>query len=222
MDKINHSKLVELNKEYQKIFAAEIDSNQKHLSDELGNKLVDLQEISNEIVCLVNKAFNYTMIQGNNGVDYIKFGSILYPVERADPNIPIKLSNAGVSYTRKSDRISLSISLAERRKLERLTVEYYMIADRISDITEKLPYLSSFKCKPISIVANKLIKHPEGSDSKVLYDSFSFSLNGGPVVKGGRLNNNLNFRDKGFKNNSSDFISKLQNVYQDAIKKKIK
>lgn len=220
MDYINHSNLVELYKDYQKAFVADLDLNLKHLSDELGNKLVDLQEISKEIVSLVNKAFKLTMIQGNKGVDYIKFGSILYPVERADPNIPVTLSNASVSYGRKSDRIYLSIRRAERKKLERLTFEYYSIADRITHITENLPNLNSFKCKPIRLVNNKLIKHPEDADSRVLYDSFSFSLKDGPVVKGGRINNNLNFMDKGFKYNCTQFVSGLQKALNNAISQK--
>ncbi len=211
MDYVDYSELKELYKKYRNKFSDQFSPLQKDLSDELSSKLNDLNDISDEIVDLLPDLFpKNRIVPSINGTDIVTIGPFSLTLKRANPNVPIKLDNTTVGYSRnEGSMFSTEVSRKKERKLERLSFEFYRTADRISHITEKLPALKSFQCKTFRIIRNKLIEHPEGKDSEITYDSFAYSKSEGPYIKGSRIGKHTQFMDKGFKSNSLEFITNL-------------
>lgn len=199
MDSIDYSELKELFVKYKDKTSSQFSPFQKDLSDELFNKIVDLDDISQEIVELVDELIpKNKIVPGENGTDIINIGPFSLALKRADPNVPIQLDNSTVGYPRtEGSGVSTNESRISERKLERLSFEFYRTADRISHITEKLPGLKSFKCNKVRIIRNHLLEHPEGKDSGVTYDSFAYSISEGPYIKGLRVGEHTQFMDDG-------------------------
>lgn len=210
MERIDFSEVKKLFKEYKNKFLPTFSNIQKDLVDEMDNCIQDLCDVSDEIVNTINILFAGEALIPNES-DEIELMGFKIKLKRADPNVPIKLDNATRAFSR-----SLSISSSSEetkkseRKLMRATFEFYRIAHRISHITESLPSLDGFKAKDIRIIRNHLIEHPEKKDSGVTYDSFSYSKNEGPYVKGLRIGQKTNHMDKGFKINNEEFVSELE------------
>lgn len=211
---IDYSEVIRLYSQYLAKYSKNFTFHQKNLSEELLNKLNDLNDVSNEIVQLINELTpNNRIEQGEGGTDIVTIGPFKLTLKRADPNLPIKLDNSTTGYARSSGSPFVASELrVKERKLERLSVEYYRTADRITHIVELLPDLTKFKCKKIRIIRNQLIEHPEGKDSGVTYDSFAYSTTEGPYIKGSRVGKYTNFMDKGFRLNSQEFINKFTKV----------
>ncbi len=217
MNNFDYSEIKNLFEQYKNRYFSSFNSTQKDLTDELLNKLNDLDQVSTEIVTLVSSLFLIeNFLPDKDGV--ITFGEFKIKLNRANPDVPIQLDNATMAYSRrKSSSFSKEEVAGKERKLERAATEFYHLADRITHLTEKLPSLNYFVCNPIRIIRNHLIEHPEGKDSGVTHDSFSYSLNEGPYIKGLRRDRQTQYMDEGFKKNSEDFISKLTEVIQKAI-----
>ena len=82
----------------------------------------------------------------------------------------------------------------------------------MTHIAESLPKFNSFKLASIRKIRNHLIEHPEGKASGITHDSFSYSLNEGPYVKGLRIGDKTKHMDRGFKINVEEFISTLKKI----------
>ncbi len=219
MDSIDYSELKELFVKYKYKFSNQFSLLEKDLSDELFNKLVDLDDISQEIIEIVDELLpKNRIVPGKNGTDIVNIGPFSLTLKRADPNVPIQLDNSTVGYSRtKGSAFSTKESRKKERRLERLSFEFYRTADRISHITEKLPGLKSFKCNKTRIIRNHLLEHPESKDSGITYDSFAYSISEGPYIKGSRVGEHTHFMDDGFRINSLDFISNLTKTIQKTL-----
>jgi len=102
----------------------------------------------------------------------------------------------------------LSINDVEIRVL---TEAFYFIADRARIVVKKLPLLRSFDAPGVRTVRNHLLQHPEGADSGVIENGFSFGLEQGPVVKGVRRANKVAvFPDSGLYVNANEFAVALE------------
>lgn len=190
---------------------------QKNLADELSNNLKDLQDISNEIVSINSNIFAIEDHSPNIN-DEIEFMGFKIKMERADSNIPIMLDNVSKAYPKSFQNPFSSEEVKKmENKLARAAYEFYRVAHRVAHITKKLPKLKSFKANSIRIIRNQLIEHPENKDSGVTYDSFSYSKNEGPYIKGMRTGDQLENMDKGFKNNSEEFLSELTKVLNQSL-----
>lgn len=217
MDNLDYAEIKNLTKKYQKKFSSSFTALETDLIIELHNKLNNLDDISKEIV---NQLSQLMLINDHSPDenDMITYGPIKIQLKRADPNIPIKLDNTTVGYLRGGENILPADQIQEmEKKLERTAVEFYQIAHRITHITGKLPRLTSFQCKAIRTIRNHLIEHPEGKESGITYDSFAYSKNEGPFIKGTREGQQTQFMDAGFKKNSEEFIWKLKKALEEAL-----
>lgn len=217
MNNLDYSEIKLLLEKYRNKFYDSLNPLEQDLLDELINKLSYLDEISKEIVDLVSHLPPLQNLEPDES-DIIIFMGMPLQLKRADPNVPIKLDNAttalppiisGGIYGQNTAKIEKS--------LKRKASEFYMIADRITHITDNLPRLSSFKCKQMRIIRNQLLEHPEGENSLITYDSFSYSKNEGPYIKGLRKGKQVQHMDQGFKNNSEEFISSFKKVLLQAL-----
>ncbi|HUD07164.1 MAG TPA: hypothetical protein VMR34_04720 [Candidatus Saccharimonadales bacterium] len=94
--------------------------------------------------------------------------------------------------------------------------DYYYGAARLLKTLQKLPGLKKLDSAPVRNVRNKLLEHPEDSDSGVLMNSFGYSKNNGPVVKAMRSSDKADvFLDKGLVPNTKalldDLVTHVQN-----------
>ncbi len=215
MNHFDYSEVKDLFKNYQEKFSNSFSPQELDLVKEFANKLNDLEQISNDIVDINSQLTNDEKIVPDH--NEIELGSFKIKLERADPNIPIQLDNATKAYSRDDNLFSSQETKDKERRLERLTSEFYYVAHRVSHIAEKLPKLSKFKAIPVRIIRNHLIEHPEGKDSGVTHDSFAYSKNEGPYVKGLRVGDKIEHMDRGFKINNEEFLLELKDVLLDVL-----
>lgn len=217
MQPINFSTTKKLFKKYQLKYSSLFSTQQKELFDEMFNKLQDLDELSIEIVDLINNLLPIEDLSPDKN-DVVTFGPFRIQIPRANPNIPIRFDNYTKPYVRSN---SYELSTEKHRKLERsmerASVQCYQLANRIFHITKKLPNLGSYECKVVWEIRNYLIEHPEGEDSGITYDTFSYSKNEGPFIKGLRKGEQVEHMDKGFKNNFEEFTFSLNKALKLAI-----
>lgn len=214
LNDLDYSDLSEEFKKYMEKYSEKFTPSQKDLADELDNKLRDLQCITEEIVDLVVKLFPpYALAPDAH--DVVSIGPFKIKLQRADANVPIKLDNATLAYFRSSRDADNAPDL--EAKLERVTNEFYQVAYRVTQIVDKLPVLASMKNNAVKVVRNQLIEHPEGAHSGVTSDTFSYSKNEGPYVKGLRRGDQLKHMDAEFKANSQSFITDLESSIRKAM-----
>lgn len=218
MNHFDYSEARDLFEKYIESFFPLFSEDQKNLADELSNKLKDLEGVSMEIVDTNSRLFIIENPSPNIN-DEIEFMGFKIKLQRADPNIPIMLDNATRAY-QKSFQNPFSGEEVKKmeNKLARLASEFYIIANRIAHIAKKLPALESFKANTVRIIRSQLLEHPEGKSSGVTYDTFSYSKNDGPCIKGFRVGARLEHMDKGFKNNNEEFLAEFENVVSKSLK----
>lgn len=186
MEHLNYLEIKELFQNYKEKYSSSFTPQQKDLADELANNLGDLEQISTNIVNINSQLLDVASLSPNDE-DEIEIMGFKIKLKRADPNVPIQLDNATKAYSRGDVLPSVTPDTKDKeRRLERLSLEFYRVAHRVAHIAEKLPALTTFKATPIRIIRNHLIEHPEGTDSGITHDSFSYSKNEGPYVKGWR------------------------------------
>lgn len=212
MDRFNYSEVKELLQSYTEKFSSSFTTQQKDLASEFINKLGDLEQISSDIVNVNSQLLDVPSLSPSNE-DVIEIMGFKLKLKRADPNVPIQLDNATKAYSRGNALSSVNPEIIdEERRLERLASEFYRVAHRVVHIAQKLPALTILKAKSIRIIRNQLIEHPESADGGITHDSFSYSKNEGPYVKGLRVGDKTQFMDKGFKINNEEFLSELKIV----------
>lgn len=103
-----------------------------------------------------------------------------------------------------------------------LTEAFYYCAARVLNVLTRVkpfPGLGSFKADGVRDVRNKLLEHPEGSDSTVIEVSSSFDFSSGPVIKGVRVASKVSvFPDKGLYINAGEFAHNLEAKLRALIK----
>ncbi len=208
MEYIDYTTAVVLFGQYMERFSADLDRTEIELAAEMRKKLNTLHEISDEICLLVAKLFAAEALTPSDD-DIIVLGPFKIRLLRAEPGVPIKLDNVTRAYSGTAPAGSSGEQADMERRLERLAVEFYQVAHRITHITDALPGLKSFKCRGVRVVRNHLIEHPEGAASGVTHESFAYSKDEGPYVKGMRKGDQLKHMDLGFKRNSDDFVGSL-------------
>jgi hypothetical protein len=103
-----------------------------------------------------------------------------------------------------------------------LTESFYYFAFRVRQIlrnkTSPFLYLHQFDSQGVRNVRNHLIEHPEGNDSRVFSQVFSFSQDSGMHLKAGRTEQEVGkHEDSGLKANAAEFVSKLNAALVKAI-----
>lgn len=212
MDHLNYPKIKRLFQNYKEKFSPSFTPQQEDLAKELANNLSDLEQIHADIVNINSELFDVPGLSPNSE-DEIEFVGFKLKLKRADPNVPIQLDNVTRAYSRGGTLPSVTSETKDKeRRLERLASEFYRVAHRVAHIAEKLPALTTFKATPIRIIRNNLIEHPEGASSGVTHDSFSYSKNEGPYVKGLRVGDKIQHMDKGFEINNEEFLFELEAI----------
>lgn len=218
MDYIEYTQIKKLIKKYTERYSIKLSSLENDLAKELFLKTESLDDISKEIVLLVDDLLPVNKLLPNES-DEFHFMNTVIKLQRADPAVPIKLDNITIAYTDTEGKSNILHNIENKKKenkLQRLTIEFYQTAFRIIKITEKIPHLNKFTSNGVRDIRNHLIEHPEGKASRITFNSFSYSKNDGPYIKGVRRNNEINFMDRGFKVNSQEFISNFTKVLKKA------
>jgi hypothetical protein len=100
------------------------------------------------------------------------------------------------------------IEAPEDQHLRLDTELFYYVAHRFCRLLRMLPGVELFECRGVMIVRNQLLEHPEGKGSGVLFPSFAYSADTGPVVKGFRLEpQSATHPDRGFLANTEELIN---------------
>lgn len=216
MGSFDYSEVKSLLNKYKGKYYSLLTPKQRDLLEEFINDLEDLDEISKEIVEYTQGIVPLEKITPNEN-DEVIFGPFKVKLTRADPNVPIGLDNFSEAYPRgRSAKTATNDIDNLKRKLERETKEFYRITYRMIKLAENLPGLKAFDSKNIRLIRNKLIEHPEEVQG-VTYDTFAYSLNEGPVIKGLRRGDQTQFMDHSFKKSSEEILSKLKNSIQNAL-----
>lgn len=207
----NMNGLLSLVKKYSDKYINQLKQNEKDLLSEFIDKLTHIDELNTKINQLNQDCLNYSLSSFDPDTDTYSIGGISIKLQRKDLNKRIIMTPIATGYTKGNENDSFfSQDLRKmQRELERLTNNFYEYAHRIIKICENLPELKGFKCKEITLVRNKLIAHPE-KESGVVLDSFAYSRQDGPIIKGTRYSNQANiFPSKGYNNDYLAFINKL-------------
>ncbi len=109
------------------------------------------------------------------------------------------------------DNPAILESQANSFEMETLVEAFYYLAFRLRQAIRQLPDLNNFECEGVRNVRNKLIEHPEKSDSGVIHGSFGYGdTETGPVLKMIRfpLKNTL-WQDAGLWVNAREFEQNL-------------
>jgi hypothetical protein len=104
-----------------------------------------------------------------------------------------------------------------RTELKVLIEAFYYCAARARAVARNkdlpLPGLGSFECEGVRDVRNKLLEHPEGSDSQALVVSFGQGGHQGPLIKPLRaVGNEGIFPDAGLFPNAEEFRVNLDRL----------
>jgi len=94
--------------------------------------------------------------------------------------------------------------------LELLSEQFYWVAFRARSAMRHLPGLEKFEAQGVRNTRNKLIEHPEGSDSRVFNGGFAFGSERGPVLAALRTDQQPDaWPDAGLFPNVREFASNL-------------
>jgi hypothetical protein len=118
---------------------------------------------------------------------------------------------------------SLTIPMSrESRKIDRLMFEiqlstesFYYLAGRMRGVLRRgsLPGLKGFECEGARNVRNKLLEHPEDTDSQVFEQSFGIGGDEGPILKIERSNGQeAIFPDDGLRANAKEIRAKFERL----------
>lgn len=107
-------------------------------------------------------------------------------------------------------------------ELRILTESFYYFASRVRTIfrhkDRPLPFLHNFECAGVRDVRNHLIEHPEGKESRIFSQSFTFGTYGGPFLKDLRSPlERQHFKDLGFRANLSEFSDNIVAILNRAV-----
>ncbi|HEV7694273.1 MAG TPA: hypothetical protein VGO52_25785 [Hyphomonadaceae bacterium] len=213
---LDYSKVIDLFDRYVARFQSAMAPQEKQLAGEMRNKLAVLRDVSREIVDLTNQIYLVARLTPNEN-DEITLGGMTIKLNRADPDKPVQLAGAVRAYAEHPDRPGEPQIKDAENQLRRRAEEFYVTAHRITHIAGDLPGLASFKAPAIRIVRNQLMEHPEGANSGVTFDSFAYDMLTGPIIKGVRIDNQLQHMDKGFKPNAEEFLSNLERCLEGAV-----
>ena len=96
-------------------------------------------------------------------------------------------------------------------ELETLTEAFYWISFRTKSVISKLPGLRNFDPIGVRNVRNKLLEHPEGADSGVIWGGFASGGPMGPVLKAPRYDHQTDiWPDAGLFANAIEFSNDLK------------
>ena len=108
-------------------------------------------------------------------------------------------------------------------EMELLSESFYYLAGRARTIIKHkdkpLPGLTRFECAGVRNTRNKLLEHPESSDSGVHTLSFGWGTPRGPIIKAIRLSSQTDiFPDNGLYENAVEFRDNLERAIQTALR----
>src|SRR5262245_34862453 len=105
-------------------------------------------------------------------------------------------------------------------RMEVYTENFYWIAFRLQQIVTNLPGLGKFKSVGVRNVRNKLIAHPEKSDSGITFGNIGTRSDTGPVVRVvRRLGQFDKWTDKGLKPNALEYAEGLERLLRSFMKR---
>jgi len=136
---------------------------------------------------------------------------------------------AGLDYTKEPAPEGVQATEDEMRahleasfEMKLLTEAFYFFASRIRTIlrhkSRPVPGLEGFECEGVRNVRNKLLEHPEGSDSQIFIQSWGWGAPRGPVLKAARYGGQeAVFPDPGLYANAEEFRLNLDDVIKRAF-----
>ena len=213
--------IIQLFGDYSRKVSPKLSHEQSLLVDEALAKIIDLRNITSKIILINSELVEKKKNQSMKLLDLLQEGRKEHPdldeFLRQNPNL--KIDNLTVALSPMSDTFLIDDQdLPKYRELRLMTIQFYQIVHRVLKILSKLPGLKHFRCRPITIVRNQLIEHPEDKSSKILYDSFGFGKITGPVIKALRINGQAGIHeDAGFYPNANAFIHDLEKALINAI-----
>jgi len=193
---------------YTRDHAAALNQEQSDIAGEALNKLFELEDLRKRIIELNARVLSQDFDPIALLKDKIAEGEIgdhnLIELLQKNPNPQRVQTIAG--YTVNSERRTGFSE--EKKELRRMTLLYYQTAHMLLKRLRKLPALNNFQCTPMSIVRNQLMEHPEGENSKVVFDTFGYSDVNGPTVKAlRRAGQSQQHPDPGFRVNNNAFVA---------------
>lgn len=132
-----------------------------------------------------------------------------------------RLKAEGLDYEKVPAPDEMKLTTADYRahsdatfELKLLTESFYYVAGRARSLLRHkrtpVPGLESFECVGVRNVRNKLLEHPEGSDSQVFIQSWAWGNPRGPVLKAVRYGGQEEvFPDAGLYANAEQFRDNL-------------
>jgi hypothetical protein len=199
-----------------------LSAEQKFLRQEAAGTLDDLQYLVQEIITLNSSLVAHQDERAKAMLDSLRSAGDKDPqlaeFLRDNPN----LQSSGISsvYGPGSEDLVPEQDREPLRELRLKTEQFYQLAHRLAKVIPLLPHLAAFEHKPIAIIRNQLIEHPEGKASKVLFDSFGFGTVTGPVVKALRVGTQVApHADAGLYPNAIGLINALTKALTKAAEK---
>jgi hypothetical protein len=196
-----------------------LNGDQALLAQEAGQRIADVELLSNRIVAACEALITPEAPQAEEVVVLLKDAAAKDPAlaRWLAQNPTPRLRQASKGFVGGAESGNPFASVAEQ-ELRLQTESFYYTAHRLMTCIQRLPGLNAFKCRPISIVRNQLLEHPEGAASGVILPSFAYNTVNGPVIKGIRTTGQEAHSDAGFIPNCQDFIRALEAVLDRAIK----
>lgn len=195
---------------YTRDHAAALNQEQSDIAGEALNKFFELEDLRKRIIELNDRVLSQDVDPIALLKDKIAEGEIgdrnLIELLQKNPNPQRVQTIAG--YTVNNERRT-GFS-GEKKELRRMTLLYYQTAHMLLKRLRKLPALNNFQCMPISIVRNQLIEHPDGGNSKVVFDTFGYSDVNGPTIKAlRRAGQSDQHPDPGFRINNNELVAAI-------------
>jgi hypothetical protein len=195
---------------YTRDHAAALNQEQSDIAGEALNKLFELEDLRKKIIELNGRVLSQDFDPIALLRDKIAEGEIgdhnLIELLQKNPNPQRVQTIAG--YTVNNERRAGFPE--EKKELRRMTLLYYQTAHMLLKRLRKLPALKTVECTPISVVRNLLMEHPEGRNSKVIFDTFGYSDINGPTVKAlRRAGQSDQYPDRGFRVNNNELVAAI-------------
>jgi hypothetical protein len=178
---------------------------------EVGRRLERLQTQAAELIEINNRMWDKQgfKVEFDAQTDTVIFSSQgvvqRLKLNRADPNVPIKMHNATASsaYHAGNSEPTDEEEARLRVELEEKLESYYQSAHRVLKLFGRIPNFRKVKCIPVSRVRNELIEHPEDG---ALYSFGTGST--GPRVKP-MHRGTPKFNDEGLVPNTRAFVEAI-------------
>lgn len=203
---------------YLKKHARDLSPTQKEAGIELKRRINRLENDCNRLIkinnwLLDNEGLEAAFDQSSDTLTFSYKGkSVSIKLNRAVPAVPFIIPDtvATSGYKTSVLKEGLDTSHVDELKMvmEQMLEHYYSNAFRITKLVQQITNRKKYHCRPITMVRNKLVEHPEPGS---IY-SFGFGSNG-PLVKP-MHRGTTGWRDAGLVPNTIELVSSLNSVFE--------